>query len=121
MALVRIVDNTDFSASIPVTAEAVSVVLLHDFYGSCGSDQQRALSIIEGVALHYAQYTLTGVSFFRGNKTDITMIETDIKNVQCTPSYFFYVGDGSNANEYYRNNGPMSAEQIKFYIEQKRA
>ena len=117
---VNIVDNTNFSGAISTSGGEVSVVLLHDFYGECGSAHQRALATIESVALYYQQYTLGNILFFRGNKTDITMVETDIKNVQCTPSYYFYVGDGANFAEYYRHNGPMSAEQIKYFIEQKR-
>ncbi|MDZ7815391.1 MAG: hypothetical protein U5N86_05105 [Planctomycetota bacterium] len=118
---VNIVDNTNFGPSISTNMGEVTVVLLHDFYGECGSAHQRALATIESVALYYEQYTLPSVQFFRGNKTDITMVQTDIKYVQCTPSYYFYVGDGSGGyDEYYRHNGPMNAEQIKYYIEQQR-
>ncbi|MDZ7816948.1 MAG: hypothetical protein U5N86_13470 [Planctomycetota bacterium] len=65
---------------------------------------------------------MPSVQFFRGNKTDITMVQTDIKYAAATPSDYFYVGYGSGGAlmSTDRHNGPMNAEQIKYYIEQQR-
>ena len=118
--MIHKVTNANFSASIDITADVVSVVLLFDPYGECGSVHQQALADLEAAFLYYQQYSLPSVLFFKGDVADRTMVETDIKNVQCAPSFYFYVGDGVGYAEYYRNNGILSVEQIQYYIEQKR-
>ena len=120
MPLVSKVNNTNFSTQVSSNAGEVTVVAVFDFYGECGSVHQRTRATMESVAMYYAQYGLGNVHFRRGNKTDEVMLETDIGNVQCTPSYYFYLGDGGGFEEYYRHKGAMSAEQIKYFIEQQR-
>ncbi len=119
--MIQKVDSVNFAASIVTTINAVSVVLLFDPYGPCGSVHQQSLANLEVAYLYYRQYGMLNASFFKGDVVDRAMVEVDIKNVQCAPSFFFYVGDGAAFTEYHRHYGVMSAEQIKYFVEQKRA
>ncbi|MDZ7816575.1 MAG: hypothetical protein U5N86_11445 [Planctomycetota bacterium] len=116
---IDIVTNANFATTVRAATGngQVYVLGIADQYGN----DQSVRASLQAVKLFYEQYGLSNVAFGLGDSVDRTLLETDVTNVQTTPFYVFYVGDGISNAEYYRSCGSISVEQLKYFIEQKRA
>ena len=115
----QITNLTTYKAAHTGNGE-VSCVLLINAIPQQPSACQSLLAAAAALELHYEQYGIGNISFAFADVVDRTLMD-EFGNVLNYPIVVFFVGDGASCSEYYRSCGPMTLEQMKFYIERKRA
>lgn len=122
MAL-EIVTNANFATTVgaAVGAGQVYVLLVQNFVPSINSCDKAAEATMLAAQMHYSQYSLTNVTFGTADSHDRTLLSTQLLNILQTPTFVFFVGDGVANAEYFRYEGTLDLDALKYNIERQRS